>query len=297
MGEQWWEIEVTGNSTLEDLVFWELQSLSCLGTASFERDCKPVICGYIPTVKAQEPDIEAIARDLHDAIETAGFEPTQIQWSIVLQEDWANNWKDYWHTEPIGERFLIHPDWLPDPEPDERFIIRLDPGVAFGTGGHATTQLCIEGLERQLKSPEQAQGQHIADIGCGTGILGIAAILLGAACIYGVDTDELAVGAAKACCDLNGLTEAQCLICYGSVDLLVEQGLKVEGICCNILADIIIGLVPEITRLAKDKTWAIFSGILGRQAASVTEVLTAHHWQVNEIVPRQDWCSIHAVYG
>lgn len=295
MNDQWWEIEVTGNASVEDLVFWELQAAGCLGTASFERDSKPVICGYLPAIQAQEPDIESIATQIHEAIEVAGFEPTPIQWSLVLQEDWANSWKAYWQTEPIGQRFLVHPNWLPDPDLGDRLLIRLDPGVAFGTGAHATTQLCVEGLEQQLSSP--AQHLRIADIGCGTGILGIAAILLGAQKVYGVDTDLLAADAAKACRDLNGLSADQIQIEYGSVDVLIEQAIApVDGICCNILAEIIIGLIPEITQLAKPQTWAIYSGILGRQAEMVVPILNAHDWQIHHIEHKQDWCAIHASY-
>ena len=91
MTEEWWEIEVKGDPNSEDLVFWELQSAGCLGTAAFKRDGNPVVCGYLPASQVQEADISSIAQQLKDAIAIANFTPAQISWSKVLQEDWANS--------------------------------------------------------------------------------------------------------------------------------------------------------------------------------------------------------------
>ena len=291
--EQWWEIEVSGNSDIEDLVFWELQLTGCLGTASFKREGQPVVCGYLPNSQVLEADVEAIAQKIHQAIAQAGFPATEIQWAIVLQKDWANSWKDYWQTEAIGKKFLIHPDWLPDPEPGDRHIIRLDPGVAFGTGAHATTQLCLEALERQI--PSDKPTPIMADVGCGSGILSIAAIKLGAEKIYSVDTDPLAVGSTHAARVLNNIDAQKLEVFEGSANTLLNKGIQpIDGICCNILAEIILKLVPDLTKLAKPGTWAIFSGILERQAPTIVTQLKSQDWQIGPITTKGDWCSIEA---
>ena len=289
--EQWWELEVSGNADVEDLVFWELQLTGCLGTASFLRDGQPVVCGYLPTSQILEADLEAISQQIHQAIAGAGFPTVSIRWSVVLQQDWANSWKDYWQTEAIGEKFLIHPDWLPDPEQGDRHIIRLDPGVAFGTGAHATTQLCLEALERYL--PANGETPVIADVGCGSGILSIAALKLGAAQTYSVDTDPLAVDSTKSARALNQIDPSQLQVWEGSVHTLLEKGLEpIDGLCCNILAEIILSLIPDLTQLAKPGTWAIFSGILEKQALQITSALTAQGWTPGRIEIKGEWLSL-----
>ncbi len=292
--EQWWEIEVSGTLDIEDLVFWELQLAGCLGTASFQREGKLVVCGYLPTAQVLEGDIKAIAKQIQGALALANFPATTIQWAIVLQEDWANSWKDYWQTEPIGNKFLIHPDWLPDPDPGDRHIIRLDPGVAFGTGAHATTQLCLEALERYIPAAD-GHAPIIADVGCGSGILSIAALKLGAVQTYSVDTDPLAVDSTQSARALNQIDAEKLAVFEGSADTLIAQGIgPVDGICCNILAEIILKLIPDLTRLSKTKAWAIFSGILERQSPEVIAALEANGWTTGQIRVKGDWCSIEA---
>ena len=127
-----------------------------------------------------------------------GCEQLAIQWSAIAESDWANNWKAHWHPQAIGDRILIYPEWLAVPDDPGRVLIRLNPGAAFGTGEHATTQLCLKALETRLPPlQEQPRKIAIADIGCGSGILAIAALRLGCEQAYGVDTDPLAVDCAR----------------------------------------------------------------------------------------------------
>jgi ribosomal protein L11 methyltransferase len=221
---------------------------------------------------------------------------------LIDEQDWATSWKQYWQPQEIGDRFLINPAWLPVPENSDRLVLRMDPGVAFGTGDHATTQLCLESLEKQLTDPPNSpltkEGQEggvvIADIGCGSGILSIGALLLEAKKVYAVDVDPLAVKSTAENLALNSISPESLVVAEGSVDVLtklIEQ--PVDGIVCNILADVIINLVPQMSAIAKPSTWGIFSGILVEQSKAVCDSLEKHGWVVATVWQRKEWCCIN----
>ena len=184
---------------------------------------------------------------------------------------------------------MIYPAWLPSPEATQRNIITLDPGAAFGTGTHPTTQLCLESLEMRLG--ENPGSQVIADIGCGSGILSIGAMLLGARQVYAVDSDPLAVKTAISNRELNQIDPQGLIIKQGSTEELmsiIEEG--TNGILCNILAEVIIDLIPQITAIAKPKSWAILSGILLDQVKPIADTLEQHGWTVATLWKRKEWC-------
>jgi ribosomal protein L11 methyltransferase len=211
---------------------------------------------------------------------------------LIDEEDWSSSWKQHWHPTPVGERFLIQPAWLEPPPDSDRLILRLDPGLAFGTGTHATTQLCLESLEMRLSVNRSEL--VIVDIGCGSGILSIGAVLLGAQKVYGVDVDPLAVQAARSNRHLNRINPSNLVINQGSVQELIEllpEG--VNGILCNILAEVIIEIIPQLTILAKPSSWAILSGILVEQAKPIAETLEQYGWTVAALWKRDDWCCLN----
>jgi ribosomal protein L11 methyltransferase len=221
-----------------------------------------------------------------------GLSVPTMQWQLIDEEDWASSWKEHWQPQEIGDRFLIYPAWLPVPAKTDRLLLRLDPGTAFGTGNHATTQLCLEALEMRLD--EDTAGAVVADIGCGSGILAIGAILLGAGKAYAVDNDLLAVKSAQKNRQLNQILPQQLAIEHGSIDTLHQlTGERFDGIVCNILAEVIIELIPQMSAIAKPSTWGILSGILIEQSQSVTDTLEKHGWIVAAIWRRQEWCCIN----
>ncbi|NEQ99418.1 MAG: 50S ribosomal protein L11 methyltransferase, partial [Cyanothece sp. SIO2G6] len=194
----------------------------------------------------------------------------------------------------VGDRFLVHPAWMPLPAERDRLILKLDPGTAFGTGGHATTQLCLESLEMRLFAPEDAEGLILADIGCGSGILAIASILLGAKQVHAVDMDALAVKATGENRDLNHIDPKAITVNEGSIDYLMTHLTQpVDGIICNILAETIIDLVPQMGEISQPNTWAILSGILTTQAKLVADTVEQHGWIVATLWKRKEWCCLN----
>lgn len=259
----------------------------------------------MPEEQLQLLDLAAIALRLRQDALCLELPLPQVQWSLVDDEDWSSSWKQHWHPQLIGDRFLINPAWLPSPIDSDRLVLQLDPGVAFGTGTHPTTQLCLEALEMRLGLrlppgllPEADESQEpvlIADIGCGSGILSIGAILLGADQVYAVDTDPMAVRATQDNCTLNRIPAQHILVQQGSIDRVIAMtnGAPVDGILCNILAEVIIDLIPQFAAISKPTTWGIISGILLDQAKHVASTLEQHGWVVATLWRRQDWCCLN----
>lgn len=186
----------------------------------------------------------------------------------VREADWANNWKQYFKPLPVGKRLLICPTWEKAPPAGGRALLHIDPGMAFGTGGHDTTRLVLEALEYTLHG-----GETLLDVGCGSGILSIAALLLGARSALGVDIDPLAVKTAAENGRLNGLEPPRYTIAQGN---LVDQ---VHGefdvVTANIVADAIIALSPAVLPFLKPDGVYIVSGIIDTREQDVLGALKA----------------------
>jgi ribosomal protein L11 methyltransferase len=221
---------------------------------------------------------------------SVGLSVPIAKWKLIDEEDWSSSWKQHWEPQEIGDRFLIYPAWLPIPKQSERLLLRLDPGLAFGTGTHPTTQLCLEALEMRLG--DGSTDAVVADVGCGSGVLSIGAALLGAKKVYAVDIDPLAVRAARSNRELNQISAQRMVVAKGSIEQIpkLTGGQPVDGILCNILAEVIIDLIPTMTSIATPTCWGILSGILLDQAKPIADTLEQYNWIVAALWKRQDWC-------
>ncbi|MGK7943380.1 MAG: 50S ribosomal protein L11 methyltransferase [Microcystaceae cyanobacterium] len=292
MSNSWWEIQVTCDPVLEESVFWRLSEFGCSGTATENKEDLAVIRAYTPLIKRQLLDMSALSLLLRQDALIMGTKEPITDWHLIDEEDWSNSWKQYWNPTEIGDRILVYPAWLTPPETSERLILKLDPGAAFGTGTHPTTQLCLESLEMRLSLPQATN--VIADIGCGSGILSIASLLLGADKVFAVDIDPLAVNSSRNNRHINRIPSKSLVINQGSVEQVLESTPDgVDGIVCNILAEVIITLIPQISALAKPTSWAILSGILIDQGQDVVEVLDNHGWSVAALWKRKEWCCLN----
>ena len=177
------------------------------------------------------------------------------------EEDWRNNWKKYFKPLEVGKGLLIRPSWYEDYYPGDRKVLNIDPGLAFGTGGHETTRLCLEMCEKFMKP-----GDSVLDVGCGSGILGIAALLMGASRAVGVDIDEVAVRTAAENAALNGVDDRFEAVCGSFTDKVSG---KYEIVLANIVADAILFLSKGIADFMKDGAVYIMSGIIDSRADEV----------------------------
>lgn len=289
MANSWWELQILCEVALEEAVFWRLEKFGCRGTASEIKGHAYLVRGYLPREQAHLLDLAALSLWLRQDALMMGMPVPAIKWDLIDEEDWASSWKAHWQPQDVGDRFIIYPAWLPVPTQSDRIVLRLDPGLAFGTGTHATTQLCLESLEMRLGF-EETQAV-IADIGCGSGILSAGAVLLGAQKVYAVDTDPLAVRSTRNNRTLNRIPAQRLTVELGSIDRLMEvMDGPVDGITCNILAEVIIDLIPQMSEIAKPTCWAILSGILLDQTKPVADVLEQNGWTIATLWRRQDWC-------
>ena len=216
------------------------------------------------------------ASDLSDAkIETVG----------VNEEDWANSWKAYYKPIKIGERLVIVPAWEKYTPAEGELIVRMDPGMAFGTGTHETTRLVIKLLENYTK-----EGCRMLDVGTGSGILAICASKLGAGECRAYDIDPMAVRVANENIKDSGLTN---IICEVS-DLLrqVDKSRPYDLICANIVADIIIRMTPDVGELMHKDTVLLASGIIMERSDDVVACFEEHGFRIVERLEENGWCGL-----
>lgn len=208
------------------------------------------------------------------------------------EEDWANNWKKYYKPIEIGQNLIVTPIW--EPVESDKTVLKLDPGMTFGTGLHHSTQLALISLEKHIN-----KGDTLLDLGCGSGILAIAGLLFGAKCAKGVDIDENAARVTLENAALNGLYPPQIESFYG--DILSDEDLKsklsaekAEVITANIVADVIIALCPAVPRFAAEKALFITSGIIDTRKEDVLKAMGASGFEIVEVLEKGGWCSITA---
>ena len=210
----------------------------------------------------------------------------KITVSGVCEEDWANAWKAYYKPIEIGERIVIVPAWEKYNAPEGKIEVRMDPGMAFGTGSHETTRLVIGLLEKYIKN-----GQRVLDVGCGSGILAICAAKLGAEKCYAYDIDPVAVKVARENVKDAGLDNVQCDVS----DLLRgvdKSGGAYDVICANIVADIIIRMTPDISAFMHENSVILASGIISERAEDVISCFEEHGLSVIERAEENGWCAL-----
>jgi len=287
---RWLRFEQEFPVELEDSFYWLLSNLE-IHRFSLEHDpiqnLTKTLFIWIPSKESSVREQETLVKSLISLAKTFDLTLPPCKWIEVKDEDWSLSWKKSWKPDPIGKLILILPAWLDVPEKFlERKIIRLDPGSAFGTGSHPSTRLCLEALDNDPPS-----GQAIADIGCGSGILSIAALKLGAKSTFSVDIDSLAISATRINSDLNHIPENLLNVFLGSIEE-IEANMptkKIDLVLCNILAPVIKLLGPDFEKIIGHKGKVILSGLLVEQIGELKEFFLPLGWQVLEIKTKDQW--------
>ena len=217
------------------------------------------------------------------------YAPLILTMENVADEDWENNWKQFYKPMEIGERLLVVPEWE-QTEDESRVKLILNPGLTFGTGSHATTRLCLMALDQLIHG-----GEKVLDLGCGSGILSIAALRLGAERAFACDVDPTCVNVAYENAALNGVDRDRYTVRAGDVtadkELQREFGGDYDVVVANIVADVIIALAPRVRPLLKNGGVFLCSGIIDDRAAEVKQKLIDAGWQIETERSSEGWFS------
>jgi ribosomal protein L11 methyltransferase len=306
----WIEVRVITKSEALEPVSGIFYGLDCKGVAIedpndiLEREQGPLTWdfadinvlehkGKVAVVKAyfsEEDNINEILTYINekmDELKELGIDTglAKVESEKMFEEDWANNWKKYYKPTKVGEKIVVKPIWEEYQEQGDEKVIELDPGMAFGTGTHETTRMCIQSLEEYVKADST-----VFDVGCGSGILAIAAAKLGAKIAVGVDLDPVAVESAKENVGYNNLDNIQIL--YGNLVEVIDG--KADIVVANIIAEVICILTEDVKRVLKDNGYFITSGIIHDRVEMVTKKLEETGFEVIEINKDGEWNCIVA---
>ncbi len=275
---------VSNNLQIED--YSDIDLKTCYGDLIDESilNADKTIASVSVYLPAERSVAECIAF-LKERFASSDLSDAKIETVGVNEEDWANSWKAYYKPIKIGERLVIVPAWEKYEPQENELIVRMDPGMAFGTGTHETTRLVIKLLEKYT-----APGCRMLDVGTGSGILAICASKLGAGECRAYDIDPMAVRVANENIKDSGLSNITCEVS----DLLkgVDKSRPYDLICANIVADIIIRMTPDVGVLMHEGTVLLCSGIIMERSEDVVECLEEHGFSIVERLEENGWCAL-----
>ena len=303
MAECYYELRLQINPNMEDLIseiFFE--NFDCEGIVLAEETYKDL--EMVSTTEGtlriflkneyedQEDSYEDLKYDIENVLDLSreeflsrGLTDEDLgSWDFTLEkknnEDWSKKWKESWDVTHVTDKIAVVPDWIEySPKPDE-IIIKLEPGCAFGTGTHQTTQLCMKALEKYMK-----QGNKVADIGMGSGILSILAKKLGASYVYGCDTDDTVIDVAIQNAEKNSV---QCTFELGSADKIED---KFDFVCANILHFVLAEIMEDLKNIMKPNALMSLSGILDEKKQMVIDAYERVGLELVEEIHQDQWTS------
>ena len=293
--KDWYKLTFLIESDSEEIIIWKLNELGIF-SFSFEylikNENKKEVNIWLPIDDWDESSRSSFEKIIIKLLNINPPKNKFFEWSVIKEEDWLTSWKKYWAPELVGNHFLILPCWINlNKKFKDKQIIKIDPGAAFGTGSHPSTYLCLEKMENILFSDKK-----VLDIGSGSGILSVAARLLGAKEVCAVDNDYLAINSTKSNFQLNfgNLNKLNTYLGSFNEVILKNQLEQFDFVLCNILAEVIKGMIPNIYKCLRNNGEVIFSGILNSQKDEIIKILIQHDLKLLDVTTRKDWVCISA---
>lgn len=276
-------VAIEDPTTLEENLHDDFGTIVELSPTDFP-DVGVIVKGYINELNFDDETFTRFKGELEQLGQNINIgEFFKIETTTIKDSDWENSWKDYFDILNIGEKFVIVPTWREYKNEENKYVINIDPGMAFGTGGHETTSLCIKNLEKYVKPHD-----NIIDVGCGSGILSIAASYLTDGEIKAVDLDKLAVDVSRENFALNNLENR---ITVEEASLLTKETKKYNVIVANILAHIIELMLDDAYKLLEDGGYYITSGIIKDKKDELLEKMLERGFKLVEETSDNEWYS------
>lgn len=299
--KDYFEVSVSINPDIIEIVtevFFE--AFECEGVVQAEEKYKDleliettnnIAKGYILLEEDDfEPsEIQKIFHNAREELKKEGFNDEELgSWDIlsaqkVINQDWSKKWKEHWKPTKASEKVIICPSWEDCTPKKDEILITLDPGSAFGTGTHATTQLCIQAIEKYVKS-----GDVVADIGTGSGILAITAVKFGAEYAVAIDNDPLVIDVAQDNAQVNGVFDKIDFSC-ATADMLSQE---FDFVCANILHNVLADIMGDLKNIMKNGSKMVLSGILNEKQPVVLEAIEKHGLKIVETLSQDQWVAI-----
>ena len=291
--DNYYELKISINPEIEDIVADIcFSNLDCEGVVLAEETYKDLVMTSTTegTLRVFLTDVDKnpieILKTERELLKSRGFTNEELgSWEITLDEkenqDWSKKWKENWTVTHVTENIAVVPSWLKYEPKEKEITITLDPGCAFGTGTHQTTQLCMKALEKYLKN-----GNTVADIGMGSGILSILAIKLGAKSAYGCDIDPTVIDVAKENAKINNVYG--CIFELNTADKITE---KYDFVCANILHNVLFEIMGDLKNITKDDGILSLSGILYEKKDIVLEAINRENLKIIDTIAQDQWIS------
>ena len=288
--KNYFELKISINPEIEDIVSDIcFSNFTCEGVVLAEEDWKDLemtattrgtLKVFLTELNCNPVEVLKTEREI---LKSRGFSDEELgSWEISLDEkesqDWSKKWKEKWTVTHVTERIAVVPSWLTYEPKENEITITLDPGCAFGTGTHQTTQLCMKAIEKYLK-----KGDSVADIGTGSGILAICAKKFGASSAYGCDNDETVI---DVCIENAQINNEDCLFELKTADLLTE---KYDFVCANILHNVLAEIMGDLKNIMKPQAKMVLSGILDEKKPVVLDAIKREGLNIIDTIHQDQW--------
>ena len=290
MKNSYFELQIKINPQMEDIVSDIcFENLPCEGVVLAEETYKDLEMistteGTLRVFLTESAEVETVLKEQRELLKSRGFSDEELgSWDFVYSEkeneDWSKKWKEKWDVTHVSDRITVVPDWIDyNPKRNDEVIIKLEPGCAFGTGTHSTTQLCMKAIEKYMQ-----QNADVADIGMGSGILAICAKKFGANYVYGCDNDETVIDVAKENAIKNGV---ECEFELNTADKISR---KFDFVLANILHNVLAEIMGDLKAIMKSEAFMVLSGILDEKKSFVLDAVKSYNMELVEEMHQNQW--------